>query len=40
MILLVVHIWLCSIAIDKILVEKEEEIDKLTKEKQDMVLYC
>ena len=28
------HIWLCSIATDKFLVEKQEEIDKLIKEKE------
>ena len=28
------HIWLCSIATDKVLVEEQEEIDKLTKEKE------
>ena len=27
------HIWLCSIATDKVLVEKQEEIKKLTREK-------
>ena len=26
------HIWLCSLATDKVLVEKLEEIEKLTKE--------
>ena len=28
------HIWLCSIATDKVLVEKQKEIEKLTKEKE------
>ena len=32
-------IWLCSIAIDKVLVEKEEKIEKLSKEKQGKLLY-
>ena len=28
------HIWLCSIATDKILAEKQEEVEKLTREKE------
>ena len=28
------HIWLCSKATDKVLVEKQEEIEKLTREKE------
>ena len=32
--------WLCSIATDNILVEKQEEIEKLTREKEGELQYC
>ena len=28
------HMWLCSIATDKVVMEKQEEIEKLTREKE------
>ena len=33
------HIWLCSIATDKVLVEKQEEIERLAREKESELYY-